>query len=133
VIPVLKKADLCPQRVRPCVYSRVISDFTLQLDAFGRQQLEHLASRRRSKSAAVRAASLYYFSDRHTDRPGWHVPAFASAGPHANGVRVRLDDDTFRVLAAEAGRQGVSPGTLAAHALLYFLADLYSGRRASRP
>jgi hypothetical protein len=125
---------MCPQGARPCVYSRVISDFTLQLDAFGRQQLEHLASRRRgSKSAAVRAASLYYFSARHTDRPAWHVPAIASSGPHANGVRVRLDDDTFRVLAAEADRQGVPPGTLAAHALLYFLADLYSGRRSSRP
>jgi hypothetical protein len=111
----------------------VINDLTLQLDDFGRRQLERFASRRRgSRSAAVRAASLYYFSDRHTRRPAWHVPAFASAGVHASGVRVRLDDNTCRVLAEEADRQGVAPGTLAAHALLYFLADLDRDGRASR-
>jgi hypothetical protein len=127
-----EKADLCPQSAEPYVGSRVINDFTLQLDDFGRRQLERFARRRRgSQSAAVRAASLYYFSDRHTQRPAWRVPPFSSGRVRASGVRIRLDDNTCRVLAEEADRQGVPPGTLAAHALLYFLADLDRDGRAS--
>jgi hypothetical protein len=45
-------------------------------------------------------------------------------------LRVRLDEDTWKALDEEAARQGVSADTLAVHAVLYFLADLDSGRLA---
>jgi hypothetical protein len=41
-----------------------------------------------------------------------------------------LDDATWRALAEEAQRQSVRAETLAVHAVLYFLADLDSGRLA---
>jgi predicted transcriptional regulator len=108
------------------------ADLTLRLDDFGRQQLERYAQRRRgSQSAAVRTASLYYFADRRRQRPAWHVPAFVSTSLPANGVTVRLDDDTRGALTEEADRQGVPPGTLAAHVVLYFLTDLECPPRRS--
>jgi hypothetical protein len=47
-------------------------------------------------------------------------------------LNVELDDETWRALAVEADRQGVLPEVLCVHALLYFVADVDSGRLAER-
>ena len=45
---------------------------------------------------------------------------------------VDLDEDTLEALEEEAQRHGMATHRLAEHALLYFLADLDSGRAAAR-
>lgn len=104
------------------------TDVTLRLDAFGQRAFARLArGRRGSAAAAVRTASLYYLADRDSGRPAWGVPRF-----HANEsgptLTVRLDEDTWRAVNEEADRQGVSADALALHAVMYFLADIDSGR-----
>ena len=103
------------------------------LDSFGRLALDRLATRRGgSRGSAVRTAAHYYLADREAGRPAWRVPSFASTPDDLPGVSIRLDEPTRRVIAEEADRQGVRAGTLAAHAVLYFVADLDSGRLAGR-
>jgi predicted DNA-binding ribbon-helix-helix protein len=107
---------------------------TLHLDDFGREALDQFARQRRdSHSAAVRVASLYYLADRDEGRPAWRVRRFAKDEAIASpGVRVRLDEATWRVLHKEAERQDVSAAELIRHAVLYFLADVDSGRVGAR-
>ncbi|MDX6588490.1 MAG: hypothetical protein QOI31_2963, partial [Solirubrobacterales bacterium] len=47
-------------------------------------------------------------------------------------VTITLDQETWRVVVQEAERQQVSAEGLVEHAVLYFLADLDSGRVAGR-
>ena len=104
-------------------------DVTLPLDRFGLRALERFATcRSRSADAAVRTASLYYLADRESGRTAWRVPRFEGRDRRVPGLNVSLDDATWAALAEEAERQGVTPETLAVHAVLYFLADLDSGR-----
>jgi hypothetical protein len=106
-------------------------DVSLHLDKFGQRALERFArGRDGSEAAAVRTASLYYLADRDSQRPSWRVPPFAAGEGTDATLRVRLDDETWRALDDEAGRQGVTPDVLAVHAVMYFLADLDSGRLA---
>lgn len=92
--------------------------------------------RHRSHAVAARTASLYYLADRKAERSTWPVPRFASApiAPDARSVTVpiELDEETWKVVAEEAERQRVSAERLIEHAVLYFLADLDSGRIAGR-
>jgi len=63
----------------------------------------------------------------------WRVPRFVRpAQPGGAGTDVELDDATMQALEQEARRQGIPPGRLVEHALLYFLADLDSGRAEAR-
>jgi hypothetical protein len=115
----------------------VTRDVVLNLDEFGGHALEtFVRERRRSHSVAARTASLYYLADRDAERPTWPVPSFASAPVVPDGdsarVTIELDDETWKVVAEEAERQRVSAERLIEHALLYFLADLDSGRIADR-
>lgn len=104
---------------------------TFQLDVFGREALEGFArGGQHSRSAAVRIASLYYLADRERRRPAWLAPRCATASRDAADVRVRLDRETWHALQAEAERQDVSAADLTRHAVLYFLADVDSGRVA---
>jgi hypothetical protein len=107
-------------------------DVTLHLDEFGRQGLERFTRRRSgSAAAAVTTASLYYLADRESGRPGWRIPPFGEGiAAEASSLSVTLDDATWAALAEEAERQVVTTEALARHALLYFLADLDSGRLA---
>jgi hypothetical protein len=106
-------------------------DVTLHLDEFGRRALARFArGKHGSPAAAVRTASLYYLADRDSDRPSWRMPRLEPGKEAEPTLKVRLDDDTWRALDEEAGRQGVSADALAVHAVLYFLADLDSGRLA---
>ncbi|HEY7455590.1 MAG TPA: hypothetical protein VH683_13550 [Thermoleophilaceae bacterium] len=104
------------------------TDVTLRLDKFGQRAFARLArGRRGSAAAAVRTASLYYLADRDSHRAAWRVPRFGlgEAGPT---LKVHLDEETWRAVSDEAERQGVSPDALAVHAVMYFLADVDSGR-----
>jgi predicted transcriptional regulator len=111
-----------------------MKSLTLHLDDFGKDALDRFAGGRPdSHSATVRTASLYYLHDPDKDRPAWDVPRFARGkGSTGSDVVVRLDDDTWHALEDEAERQGVSAEALARHALLYFLADVDSGRAGDR-
>jgi hypothetical protein len=115
----------------------VTRDVVLNLDEFGGHALETFVRERgRSQSVAGRTASLYYLADRDAERPTWPVPRFASArsadDPHSVAVTIELDEQTWKAVLQEAERQLVSAERLIEHALLYFLADLDSGRIADR-
>jgi hypothetical protein len=104
----------------------------LTLDEFGQQSLDRFVARGEGTPAgALRTAALYYLADRDKGRPAWRAPRFRTRSPADPGIKVAFDDDTWDALEEEAGRQGIEPEDLAVHALLYFLADLDSGRVAS--
>jgi hypothetical protein len=108
-------------------------DVTLHLDEFGERALASLTvSRRTSADAAVRTACLYYLADRESGRRSWRAPNFVPDPPPVSTLHIRLDDATWSALAAEARDQGTTVEKLALHALMYFLADLDSGRVAGR-
>jgi hypothetical protein len=101
---------------------------TLRLDHFGKMVLAARLGRGASSDAVVSEAARYYLADRGSGRLAWRVPRFLAAGEPDEPAEVELDDDTMAGLAREARRQGVARSRLAEHALLYFLADLDSGR-----
>lgn len=102
---------------------------TLHLDAFGQESLDRLTQHGDgSPASAFRTAALYYLADRETGRQAWRAPRFQSKRPSGEGLRVVFDDETWAALEEEAARQNVETAELAVHALLYFLADLDSGR-----
>jgi hypothetical protein len=108
---------------------------TLPLDAFGSEALAEFAERQGgSVSRVTTLAARYYLAD-DARPPGWRVPSSARnvkrERSHA-GVRVDVDHATWNALLDEAQRQGVEVGGLAAHAVLYFMADFDSGRVAQR-
>jgi hypothetical protein len=111
-------------------------ELTLEMDAFGVQAFTELAEREGgSTSRALRMAAHYYLGDSETERPVWRVPDSpdgAKSDSRAAGVRVEVDEATWNALVREASRQQVEPGALASHAVLYFIADLDSGRVAER-
>ena len=105
---------------------------TFHLEEFGREALEAFVHRRGdSHSSAVRTASLYYLADRDRARPAWLVPQSMALGDGVH-ITVRVDDATWQALHDEAERQAVSPAELTRHAVLYFLADVDSGRVGER-
>jgi GNAT superfamily N-acetyltransferase len=106
----------------------------LELDDFGKEALEVQALRGSTRHAVIRTAARYYLADRGSGRLAWRPPPFASRGEQAGDAitDIELDEDTMDALEAEARRQGVGTHRLAEHALLYFLADLDSGRAATR-
>jgi hypothetical protein len=105
----------------------------LHLDRFGQEALRRFARQRDDSAGSVlRTATLYYLADRQAGRPGWHPPRFIRDLPQPDPVEVDLDDETWDSVKVEAQRQGVEPEVLAQHAVLYFLADMDSGRLADR-
>jgi hypothetical protein len=109
---------------------------TLEMDEFGFEAFTELAERQGgSASRVVTMAAQYYLADSDDERPAWRVPSFAhKVEPERRraGVRIELDDATWDALVQEAGRQEVDICVLAAHAVLYFIADVDSGRVAQR-
>ena len=102
---------------------------TFHLDDFGRTALEEFVQREEdSPSSAVRTASLYYLAERDAGRPAWMAPKCLTASGDGGDLTVRLDDATWHALHDEADRQDVSAADLTRHAVLYFLADVDSGR-----
>jgi hypothetical protein len=109
---------------------------TLAMDAFGSEAFAEFAERQGgSVSRVATIAARYYLADSDDRQSGWPVPRSARMvereRPHA-GVPVEVDDATWDALLREAHRQGVDICALAAHAVLYFMADVDSGRVAQR-
>jgi hypothetical protein len=106
----------------------------LELDAFGKEALEAQVRRGSTRDAVMRTAARYYLADRASGRLAWRAPRFARRCEQGAGetTDVDLDEHTMEALEEEARRQGMAADRLAEHALLYFLADLDSGRAATR-
>jgi hypothetical protein len=105
----------------------------VRLDRFGQEALEeHLGATGESESAALDLAVRYYLSDANSGRMAWKVPRKLTRADPAGEIELELDDDLHADLRRESRRQHVSPDMLAMHALMYYLADLDSGRAAAR-
>jgi hypothetical protein len=105
-----------------------------ELDSFAAAALDAQVRAGRSRAAVVRTAARYYLADRGSGRIAWRPPRFLrAADPRGSAVTdVKLDKDTKEALEREARRHGLALDQLAGHALLYFLADLSTGRAAAR-
>jgi hypothetical protein len=105
----------------------------VRLDSFGQEALEvHLRGTAESRADALDVAVRYYLGDSESGRMSWRIPRELGARETADPLELELDDDLHEELRREARRQRVSPDELAMHALLYYLADLDSGRAAAR-
>jgi hypothetical protein len=111
----------------------VAGQLTLRLAPFDREALEaYGASQRVPPERVVLAAVPYYLRVQPAARETWTVPSFRRGDPEQGSeLRVELDEKTLQELATQAGAQGVSPESLARHALLFFLAAVESGEVAA--
>jgi hypothetical protein len=109
---------------------------TLRLGPFEREALDRYGnSQRVSAVQVIRTAVLYYLRERDSDRLEWRMPELARAQPGgatAVELEVEVDEETWRSLVEEAAAQSTDSETLARHALLFFLADVDSGRIAGK-
>ena len=106
---------------------------TLRLAPFEREALEaYGAAQQVPPERVVLTAVLYYLREQPSGRKTWPAPSFRRNEPKRGAaLQVELGEETRQVLATLAGAQGVSPESLARHALLFFLADADSGRVAA--
>ena len=108
---------------------------SLSLDEFGASALrEHAESYSLSPAEFGSRAARYYLADRDSGRVAVRVPRLpkAAAGKSALRLTVDLDRESWRELQAEAKRQDVSLEAMLEHAIMYFLADIDSGRVEQR-
>jgi hypothetical protein len=107
---------------------------TLRLAPFEREALDRYGTSQRATAVRViRTAVLYYLRERDSERAAWRMPELRRAEPNgATALEVELGEDAWRALVEEAAAQSVDSETLARHALLFFLADVHSGRVASK-
>jgi hypothetical protein len=107
---------------------------TLRLGPFEREALDRYGNSQRVTAVQViRTAVLYYLRERDSDRLEWRMPELARAQPGgATAVEVEVEEETWRSLVEEAAAQSTDSETLARHALLFFLADVDSGRIAGK-
>jgi hypothetical protein len=110
----------------------VAPPLTLRLAPFEREALDaYAAAKHVPAERVVLTAVLYYLRERDAGRSTWRSPRNRARGTDGT-LAVDLGEATRETLAREAGAQGVEPGELARHALLFFLADVHSGRVAGR-
>lgn len=116
--------------------SKMSRTVTLELDDFGMEAFIDFAHRQGASTSRVAAmAARYYLADADDEQSAWRVPGSAHTIASERGraaVRVELDGATLDALLREARRQSVDLGVLAAHAVLYFMTDVDSGRVAAR-
>jgi predicted transcriptional regulator len=106
---------------------------TLRLDRFGQEALdEYVQGTGGSRVAVLRTAVAYYLGDADSGRAAWRVPQLAREAKFARTLELELDEDVHRRLELEARRQDVTVDLLAAHAVIYYLTDLDTGRAAAR-
>ncbi len=108
----------------------VAGTLTLELAPFEREALEaYGGSQQVPPERVALTAVLYYLREQTSERGTWPVPSFRKDEPERGfALEVALGEETGRALAEQAGAQGVSPESLARHALLFFLADADSGQ-----
>ncbi len=85
-------------------------------------------------AARLARAIRCYLHDRDPGKAGWPYPAFLRDRPVGEGVELKLsiNDDLWRSLEDEAGRQDVSTQQMVEHAALYFAAEVNAGRITER-
>ena len=110
---------------------------TLDAEGFARAALENVArTYALSTEELVVHAVRYYLGGRRSGRSSYPVPAsllITQTEPADTfGLDLDLDAGTWRQLDSECRRQGVAFEQLVAHAVLYLIADLDSGRAAHR-
>jgi Arc/MetJ-type ribon-helix-helix transcriptional regulator len=105
---------------------------SVRLDRFGQDALEDRVRGGGSRADVLQTALHYYLADSDSGRIAWGVPQLARTATSADGVDVELDDDLLARLEGEAQRQDVSIELLAAHAVIYYLTDLDTGRATAR-
>jgi hypothetical protein len=108
---------------------------TLAFDEFARTSLEEQVKRDGlSTSDLVRMAASYYLADLPAERLARRLPRFVvhAAPVRPLEVRFELAVRDWDALEQEAIRQAVPLARLLEHAVLYYLADLASGRVAAR-
>jgi hypothetical protein len=111
----------------------MMKSVNVRLDRFGQEALEeHLRATGESESDALDVALRYYLGDADSGRVAWKVPRKTTRPDPAEEIELELDDNLHSQLRRESRRQHVSPDLLALHALMYYLADLDSGRAAAR-
>lgn len=102
----------------------------MAMDAFGWEAIHAQGEAGAGLDSLVREATCYYLNDKGLDRPAWSYPRFRAA--EGDAWELTIGDAIEPAFAAEAARQGVTTERLLKHALLYYLADLHSGRVAER-
>jgi hypothetical protein len=107
---------------------------TLSLDEFGAAAIEEQTAHYSLTPAELgRRAARYYLSDLGSGRMALRVPRLDRRDTRRSmRLAIDLDADSWRELEAEARRQDVTVEALVVHAILYFLADLDSGRVGRR-
>jgi len=113
--------------------SKTRKSVTLRLDRFGQDALEeYVRSTGGSHATALHTAVRYYLGDSESGRPAWRVPRLARGARFGSALEIELDHEVHAKLQRESRRQDVTTDLLATHALMYFLADLHTGRAAAR-
>ena len=108
---------------------------TLALDEFGAAAIEEQAAHYSlSPAELARRAARYYLADLGSARMALRVPHLETGGAAKRSMPLEIDLDagSWHGLEAEAKRQHVPLDALVVHAILYFLADLDSGRVGQR-
>jgi hypothetical protein len=106
---------------------------TVRLDRFGQEALEaYVRGSGESHAEALDAAVRYYLGDSGSGRVAWRVPRNLGGAEATGQIDVVLDEELHGELQRESRRQKVTPDMLAMHALMYYLADLDSGRATAR-
>ena len=106
---------------------------TVRLDRFGQEALEaYVRGSGESHAEALDAAVRYYLGDSGSGRVAWRVPRNLGGAEATGQIDVVLDEELHGELQRESRRQKVTPDMLAMHALMYYLADLDSGRATTR-
>jgi hypothetical protein len=79
-------------------------------------------------------ALRFYLGNRGSGQPGWVYPTFLrdEIGTREVDLELEVDNGLWRAFRKEAARQDVSDSKLAAHAVLYYAAELDAGRIAQR-
>jgi hypothetical protein len=110
-----------------------MTSVNVRLDRFGQEALEeHLRGTGESHSDALDVAVRYYLGDSGSGRVAWRVPRHPGSSEVGDGIELEIDDELHSELRRESRRQHVSVDVMAMHALMYYLADLDSGRAAAR-
>lgn len=78
------------------------------------------------------SAIRFYLNDRGLDRPGWLYPGFLPEKEVNGVIELDVEQDLWRGLEEEAGRQGTSVSQLTNHVALYYAAEVSSGRLTQR-
>lgn len=106
---------------------------TVRLDQFGHAAIEgYVRGGGASVENVVDAAVRYYLGDSDSDRVAWRVPRHRGGVEGTQPYELELDEELLGELRQESRRQDVTPELLALHALMYYLADVDSGRAAAR-